>query len=55
VLQFAEHVDLTGSQSPEGVGPAIARLAEYPGLMTLTGQALSVELLAGRYNVDVTS
>lgn len=28
VLQFAEQVDLTGSQSPEGVGRAIAALAD---------------------------
>jgi NAD(P)-dependent dehydrogenase (short-subunit alcohol dehydrogenase family) len=55
VLQFAEQVDLTGSQSPEGVGRAIAALADDPDLMTLTGQALSVELLAARYGVDVTS
>ena len=55
VLQFAEHVDLTGSQSPEGVGRAIAGLADDPDLMTLTGQALTVESLAARYSVDVTS
>jgi NAD(P)-dependent dehydrogenase (short-subunit alcohol dehydrogenase family) len=55
VLQFAEHVDLTGSQSPEGVGRAIAGLADDPDLMTLTGQALSVEFLAAHYSVDVTT
>jgi len=55
VLQFAEQVDLTGSQSPEGVGRAISALADDPHLMTLTGQALSVEFLASRYSVDVTS
>jgi NAD(P)-dependent dehydrogenase (short-subunit alcohol dehydrogenase family) len=55
VLQFAEHVDLTGSQSPEGVGRAISALADDPDLMALTGQALSVEFLASRYGADVTS
>lgn len=55
VLQFAEQVDLTGSQSPEGIGRAIAALADDPEPMALTGQALSVELLATRYGVDVTS
>jgi hypothetical protein len=55
VLQYAEQVDLTGSQSPEGVGRAIAALADDPDLMGLSGQTLSVELLASRYGVDVTS
>jgi NAD(P)-dependent dehydrogenase (short-subunit alcohol dehydrogenase family) len=55
VLQFAEQVDLTGSQSPEGVGRAIAALADDPDLMTLTGQVLTAESLASRYGVDVGS
>lgn len=55
VLQFADQVNLTGSQSPEGVGRAIVALADDPDLMTLSGQALSVELLASRYGVDVAS
>jgi dehydrogenase/reductase SDR family protein 1 len=55
VLQFAEQVDLSASQSPEGVGRAIAALAGDPEVMGLTGQALTVKALAARYGVDVTS
>jgi dehydrogenase/reductase SDR family protein 1 len=55
VLQFAEQVDLSASQSPEGVGRAIAALAGDPELMSLTGQALAVETLAARYGVDVSA
>jgi NAD(P)-dependent dehydrogenase (short-subunit alcohol dehydrogenase family) len=55
VLQFAEQVDLSASQSPEGVGRAIAALAGDPDLMSLTGQALAVETLAARYGVDVSA
>jgi NAD(P)-dependent dehydrogenase (short-subunit alcohol dehydrogenase family) len=47
VMQFAEHLDLTRSQSPEGVGRAVAALANDPDLMTLTGRALSVDALDG--------
>jgi NAD(P)-dependent dehydrogenase (short-subunit alcohol dehydrogenase family) len=54
VLQFAEQVDLSASQSPEGVGRAVAALAGDPELMSLTGQALTVEALAARYAVDVS-
>ena len=54
VLQFAEQVDLSTSQSPEGVGRAVAALAGDPELMSLTGQALTVEALAARYAVDVS-
>jgi NAD(P)-dependent dehydrogenase (short-subunit alcohol dehydrogenase family) len=53
VLQFAAQLDLTGSQSPEGVGRAIAALADDPERLTLTGRALAVEALAARYGVDV--
>jgi NAD(P)-dependent dehydrogenase (short-subunit alcohol dehydrogenase family) len=54
VLQFAEQVDLSASQSPEGVGRAVAALAGDQELMSLTGQALTVEALAARYGVDVS-
>jgi NAD(P)-dependent dehydrogenase (short-subunit alcohol dehydrogenase family) len=54
VLQFAGQVDLTGSQSPEGVGRAVAALADDPGLLGLTGRALTVTELAERYRLDVT-
>jgi hypothetical protein len=53
VMQFAEHLDLSTSQSPEGVGRAIAALAVDPQLMSITGQALHVADLAGRYGVNV--
>ena len=54
VMQFAEHLDLSTSQSPEGVGRAIAALATDPRAMSLSGQALHIADLAGRYGVDVT-
>ena len=55
VLQFADQVDLSSSQSPEGVGRAIVALAGDPEVMGLTGQALTVTALAARYGVDVSS
>jgi NAD(P)-dependent dehydrogenase (short-subunit alcohol dehydrogenase family) len=55
VMQFAEHLDLDGSQSPEGVGRVVAAVADDPGVMALTGRALDVAELAGRYDVDVTT
>ena len=54
VMQFAEHLDLSGSQSPEGVGRVIVALAVDPRLMSLTGQALHIADLAERYGIDVT-
>ena len=55
VMQFAEHLDLAASQSPEGVGRAVVALAADPDLMALTGRALSVADLARRYGIDVGS
>jgi NAD(P)-dependent dehydrogenase (short-subunit alcohol dehydrogenase family) len=55
VMQFAEHLDLTGSQSTEGVGRAVVALARDPDLMTLSGDVVSVEQLAARYGIDVAS
>jgi NAD(P)-dependent dehydrogenase (short-subunit alcohol dehydrogenase family) len=55
VLRFAGHIDFEGSQSPAGVGRAVCALAADPQALSLTGQALTVEELAARYNVDVTS
>jgi hypothetical protein len=55
VMQFAQHLDLSASQSPEGVGRVIAALAVDPQLLSLTGQALHIADLAGRYEVDVTT
>jgi dehydrogenase/reductase SDR family protein 1 len=55
VMQFAEHLDLADSQSPEGVGRAVAALAGDPDRMALTGKALAVTTLAARYDLDVTT
>jgi NAD(P)-dependent dehydrogenase (short-subunit alcohol dehydrogenase family) len=55
VMQFADHLDLTDSQSPQGVGRVVAALAADPEVMSLTGQALVVAELAKRYRVDATT
>jgi NAD(P)-dependent dehydrogenase (short-subunit alcohol dehydrogenase family) len=55
VLQFAAHLDLTGSQSPEGVGRAIVALAGDPDVLSMTGRALKVEALAAHYGIEVSS
>lgn len=52
VMQFADHLDLAGSQSPEGVGRVVAALAADESVMSLTGRALTVAELARRYGVD---
>lgn len=53
VMRFEEHLDLTASQSPEGVGRAVAALAEDGDRQALTGQAIDVAALAARYQIDV--
>ena len=55
VMQFAEHLDMTDSQSMEGVGRAVVALADDADLMTLSGSVVSVGQLAGRYGIDVMS
>jgi NAD(P)-dependent dehydrogenase (short-subunit alcohol dehydrogenase family) len=55
VMQFAEHLDLTGSQSPEGVGRVVAALAADQTARSLTGRVLTVEELAKRYGIDVAT
>ena len=55
VMQFAEHLELTGSQSPEGVGRVVAALAGDVEVMSLTGRALAVADLAERYGVDAST
>jgi NAD(P)-dependent dehydrogenase (short-subunit alcohol dehydrogenase family) len=55
VMQFAEHLNLDGSQSPQGVGRTIVALMQDPHLMDLTSQVLTVAELADRYEVDITS
>jgi NAD(P)-dependent dehydrogenase (short-subunit alcohol dehydrogenase family) len=54
VMQFAQHLDLSTAQSPEGVGRVIAALAVDPHLMSITGQVLHVADLAHRYGIDIT-
>ena len=54
VMRFAEHLDLTASQSPEGVGRAVVALAEDPGRLALTGQILDVAAPAARCRIDVS-
>jgi NAD(P)-dependent dehydrogenase (short-subunit alcohol dehydrogenase family) len=54
VMQFAEHLDLSASQSPEGVGRVIAALAVDPDVMSITGHAHHIADLAHRYGVNVT-
>jgi NAD(P)-dependent dehydrogenase (short-subunit alcohol dehydrogenase family) len=54
VMQFAEHLDLDGSESPEGVGRVVAGLAADPDVMLLSGRALRVRELADRYGVDTS-
>ncbi|MGW3361192.1 hypothetical protein ACWDFL_38465 [Streptomyces bungoensis] len=53
-MQFAEHLDLDGSQSPEGVGRTVVALMQDPSLMGFTGRALSGAELADRYDVGVS-
>ena len=48
VLASGDYFDLTGSQSPEGVGRAIASLAADADVLQRTGAALAVAaILAG--------
>jgi len=54
VMQFADHLDLSRSQSPEGVGRAATALAADPELMTLGGRALSADDLAVGCGVDIS-
>ena len=55
VMQFAEHLDLERSQSPEGIGRTVVALMRDPELIGLTGRALSVAELADHYDLDVTT
>jgi len=55
VMQFAEYLDLGGSQSPEGVGRTVVALMQDPHLMDLSGLVLTVAELGDRYGVDTTS
>lgn len=43
VMQYADRLDLTGSQSPEEVGRAIAERSDDSDLLNLTGRELSID------------
>lgn len=51
-MQFAEHLDLGESQSPEGVGSVVVALAGDQEHSRFNGQVLTVAGLAERYGVD---
>jgi NAD(P)-dependent dehydrogenase (short-subunit alcohol dehydrogenase family) len=53
VMQFADHLDLRDSQSPEGVGRAVAALATDVDRRRFDGKIVTVESLAEHYRVDV--
>jgi dehydrogenase/reductase SDR family protein 1 len=53
VLQFADFFDFNDSESPEGVGRVVVAFAADTEAISLTGQALRVKELAGRYGVAV--
>jgi NAD(P)-dependent dehydrogenase (short-subunit alcohol dehydrogenase family) len=55
VMQFAEHLDLSESESPEGVGRVIAAFAADGDAMALTGMSVTVADLAVRYHVDANT
>ena len=52
MMQFAGHLDLTDSQSPEGVGRIKAAPAADAGVMSLTGCVLTVAELARCCGID---
>jgi NAD(P)-dependent dehydrogenase (short-subunit alcohol dehydrogenase family) len=53
VLQFRDYLDMSASQSPEGVGGVVARLAADPERARFNGQIVQVASLAGEYGMDV--
>jgi hypothetical protein len=52
VLQFAEHLDFSNAQSPEGVGRVVAALATDPDHRRFDGQVLDIDELAKEYGVE---
>jgi NAD(P)-dependent dehydrogenase (short-subunit alcohol dehydrogenase family) len=49
VIQFAEYLDLSNSESPLFVGRAVAALAEDPGVLDKSGKVLVAAALAEEY------
>jgi len=58
VMEAAQWLDLSNSESPEFIGRAIAALASDPGVLRHTGKVLIAAALAGEYgftDIDGTS
>lgn len=53
IMQFAEHLDLSRSQAPEGVGRVVAAMAADPAIGERGGSVVAVDELAERYGIDV--
>lgn len=53
VMQFAEHLDLTDSQSCEGIGRLVAAVAADPDRAGLGGGSHHAHQLARRYHLDI--
>ena len=51
VMQFAAHLDLSNSESPEFTGRVIAALAADPHVLRVSGRWLVVAALAGDYGI----
>jgi NAD(P)-dependent dehydrogenase (short-subunit alcohol dehydrogenase family) len=49
ILKWAEHIDLSNSESPQFVGRAVAALAADPNVLERTGQVLVAAELAEKY------
>lgn len=49
VMQAAEWLDLSNSESPQFIGRAVAALASDPGVMERTGKVLVAASLAQEY------
>ncbi len=52
VMRYAEHFDLTGSESPLFLGRVVAAMASDPKVLDLSGQVLVAAELARRYGVS---
>ena len=51
VMRYAEHFDLSGSESPQFLGRVVAAMACDPRVLDLSGQVLIAAELAERYGV----
>jgi NAD(P)-dependent dehydrogenase (short-subunit alcohol dehydrogenase family) len=51
VMQFAAHLDLSNSESPEFTGRVITALAADPHVLRVSGRWLVVAALAGDYGI----